>query len=197
MREEPRRRGVQHVVNNVKSRAAANPTAALAIGAGIGWRLIKHPPIATALIGAGVLSLWRTTPVNVDEGEYLSTAQRRFREQVGEAADSVKDYAAEATEAAQEKVTAYASSARETVKELAVSAAEKASDAVERAREAATEIPGKVMDAGQRATPQVGHAVDDERFRDQMLLGAAGLAVSAALGIVYQRRTSEGMGEWN
>src|SRR4029450_14055418 len=52
---------VQRAIDDLKERAAANPSAALAIGAGLGWRLIKHPPIATALIGAGVLSLWRTT----------------------------------------------------------------------------------------------------------------------------------------
>src|SRR5262249_31626262 len=56
----------QRVLDDLKARAAANPSAALAIGAGIGWRLVKHPPIATALLGAGILGLWRTTP-NFDE----------------------------------------------------------------------------------------------------------------------------------
>ena len=181
---------VQRVVADLKSRAATNPTAVLAISAGIGWRLLKHPPIATALIGAGVLSLWRTTQVTIDEGDYRSTAQR-FRQQVGEAVDTVKDYAAETAEAAQEKATTYAQSARETVQELAVSAAENAGYVVERSREAATEIPGKAMDAAQRAISQIGRAVNDEGFRDQMLLGAAGLAVAAALGIAYQRRTGD------
>jgi hypothetical protein len=41
-------------VEDLKARAAANPVAALAIGAGIAWRLIQRPPIATALIGAGL-----------------------------------------------------------------------------------------------------------------------------------------------
>ena len=49
-------------VEDLKARAAANPAAALAIGAGIAWRLIQRPPIATALIGAGLYSLLRTTP---------------------------------------------------------------------------------------------------------------------------------------
>ena len=48
-------------VEDLKARAAANPAAALAIGAGIAWRLIQRPPIATALIGAGLYSLFRTT----------------------------------------------------------------------------------------------------------------------------------------
>ena len=86
---------LQRITEDLKARAAANPSAALAIGAGVAWRLLRHPPIATALIGAGVLSLWRTTTVRVDEDDYLSTAQQRFGEQVSEAVDTVKDYATE------------------------------------------------------------------------------------------------------
>ena len=40
---------VKSLVEEVKARAASNPAAALAIGAGLGWRLIKHPPIANDL----------------------------------------------------------------------------------------------------------------------------------------------------
>ena len=55
--------GLRQMLDDLKARAAANPSAALAIGAGIAWRFMKDPPIATALIGAGMLSLWRTTPI--------------------------------------------------------------------------------------------------------------------------------------
>ncbi len=47
---------VQRMGADLRARAAANPSAALAIGAGLAWRLLKHPPIATALVGAGVLT---------------------------------------------------------------------------------------------------------------------------------------------
>src|SRR4029453_10516715 len=63
---------VQNILDEVKARAAANPTAALAIGAGIGWRLLRHPPIATTLIGAGLFSLWRTPPTCVGGGGDLA-----------------------------------------------------------------------------------------------------------------------------
>ena len=53
---------VYNLVDGLKARAAANPAAALAIGAGIAWRVIERPPIAAALIGAGLFSLFRTTP---------------------------------------------------------------------------------------------------------------------------------------
>jgi hypothetical protein len=39
---------LQGMVDDLKSKAAANPAATLAIGAGIAWRVFRHPPIATA-----------------------------------------------------------------------------------------------------------------------------------------------------
>ena len=94
---------VQRAIDDVKARAAANPSAALAIGAGLAWRLVKHPPIAIALIGAGVLSLWRTTPARINDDDYLGTAQQHLGEQVSDAAEAVKNYAAEQVVAAQKK----------------------------------------------------------------------------------------------
>jgi len=102
-------------------------------------------------------------------------------------AEAVKNYAAEQVVAAQKKVSAYAETARERVQEVAASATEQAAETFEQAREAATHIPDKAVDATQRATRQFGRALADEGMRDQLLLGAAGLAVAAALGIVYQR----------
>jgi hypothetical protein len=46
--------------DDVKARAAANPAALIAIGAGLAWRLMQRPPIASALIGVGLYSLWKT-----------------------------------------------------------------------------------------------------------------------------------------
>jgi hypothetical protein len=182
---------VQRAIDDLKARAAANPSAALAIGAGLGWRLIKHPPIATALVGAGVLSLWRTTPARINDGDYLGTAQVRLGQQVSDAAEAVKDYAAEQVVAAREKVSAY------RVQEVAASAAEQAAETLEQARDAATHIPDKAVNAAQRATRHFGRAVADEGMRNQLLLGAAGLAVAAALGIAYQRRTHDERAAWN
>jgi hypothetical protein len=39
--------------DDVKARAAANPAAVIAIGAGLAWRLLQRSPIASALIGVG------------------------------------------------------------------------------------------------------------------------------------------------
>ena len=183
----------QRILDDLKARAAANPSAALAIGAGIGWRLFKHPPIATALIGVGLLSLWRTKPMPLADQGYLATAQRRLGEQVSEAADTVKDYAVDTAVAGREKVGAYAQSALETAEEFAASATERAANTLEGAREAATYASDRAVNAVQRAT---SHGITDGSLRDQVLLGAAGAAVGAALGIAYQRRKTGELRPW-
>jgi hypothetical protein len=43
------------VLADLKARAAANPLALAAVAAGVGWRLFHRPPIATALVGLGLL----------------------------------------------------------------------------------------------------------------------------------------------
>jgi hypothetical protein len=185
------------MLDDLKARAAANPSAALAIGAGIAWRFLKDPPIATALIGAGMLSLWRTTPIRGDDEDYLRTAQERFGEQVSQVVDTVKDYAAETAMAVGERVGTYAQSARETVEGVSSSVVEKSAESVESARDAAKRIPDKAVNAMQHAKSQFGRAVSDDGVRDQLLLGVAGLAVVAALGIAYQRRTGDELRSWN
>lgn len=179
---------VRRIFDDLKARAAANPSAALAIGAGVGWRLLKHPPIATALVGAGILGLWWTTPIPVGDEGYLTTAQRRLREQISEAADIASDYAAETAVAAREKVGAYAQSALDTAEDFTATATEQAAETLESAREASADISDRAVNAVQRATLR---AVSDDGLRDQVLLGLAGAAVVAALGIAYQRRSSE------
>src|SRR3569623_2538234 len=42
---------IEEVVADLKAKASANPAAALAIGAGIAWQLVRHPPLVSALDG--------------------------------------------------------------------------------------------------------------------------------------------------
>jgi hypothetical protein len=188
---------LQRIFDDLKARAAANPSAALAIGAGVAWKLMRDPPIATALIGAGMLSLWRTPPMRVHNQDCLGAAQQRFGEQVTDAADIVKDYAAETVVATREKVGAYAQSAGETVERLTASAAEQVAESIEHAREAAKHIPDAAVNVAQRGASQFSRAMSEDGVRDQLLLGVAGLAVAAAVGIAYQRRASSEMGAWD
>jgi hypothetical protein len=197
------------IVENVKGRAAANPVATLTIGAGVAWRLLQHPPISTALIGAGLLSLWRTAPVrpNAQNPDYLATAKTRLREQVGDFATTVGEQAADFAGKVTERATDMAGNVAEHASDLAQTVTEKAHDVRDKAqdlRAQASEAIGAstasmahrteiafndarraVGDVSSRVTNRV---VGDADTRDALLLSAAGLAVAAALSIAYQRR---------
>lgn len=186
---------VEKMVENLKARAAANPAAALAIGAGLTWRLLRRPPVTAALIGAGVISLLRTTPISSNghfKRDYFSEGRERLKQQVGELADSVKDQAAEVVGEVQKQVTEFADGASERVqkwstdaatgaKEQATSLSRQASRAVDYGRHSVTE-----------ATSVVRFNLNHPEVRDKILLSVAGAAVATALGIAYQRRNTLG-----
>jgi hypothetical protein len=69
------------VLADLKPRAAANPAALAAVAAGVAWRLFHRPPIATALVGLGLLSLLRTSPERTDAKTWVN---RYAEDPVGE-----------------------------------------------------------------------------------------------------------------
>jgi hypothetical protein len=214
-------------VEDLKGRAAANPAATLAIGAGIAWRLLRHPPIATALVGAGLVSLFRTDPWRRNgyiAEDHLSHAKGRLAEQAGDFAGVVKDQALALGETAREKAVAMGDTVKEKAMELAgttkdqvqqwsgraqAAAQYAVADASEQANSAMTQASAAINDARRSTsyaaaraklrassmanewTGPVQAAITDPQPRDKLLLGAAGLAVLAALSIAYQRRQSE------
>ena len=199
---------------------------ALAIGAGIAWQLIQRPPIATALVGAGLYSLFRTSaahPSPRTNEAYFSQAKERLAEQAGDLADAVKDRAVELGERVAEKTTEFAHSVKdgavtmgERAAELAGVATERAQDLSEKVKSSLTRAAGDVTGAARNATSTLEElrqssmkaaelaasratgisprstkdANGSEDTRDQVLLGAAGVAVIAALGFAWQRRSS-------
>ena len=204
------------IIEDVKARAAANPTAALAIGTGIAWRLVRHPPIATALVGAGLWSLFRTQPAHLHgrAGEdYLAYAKNRLVEQASEAADIAKEKAVEFGETVSEKAAETAADLKDRVQDLTAQATSAAGDAVKNTKERASAMWSETAEtlerssrsARSRASTGMSRADDtadqvwastqlslnDAEARDKFLLGAAGLAVVAALGIACQRRIAE------
>ncbi len=206
---------IESLIEDVKARAAANPAAALAIGAGIAWRVIRHPPIATALVGAGLVSLFRTSPARLNgqaPADYLAYAKNRLAEQGADVADVAKGEALALGKAVSEKVTATVGEVKDRVQDLTTQAAaatsQVAADATEQARTMWGETAGALEHAGQSArsaasmamsragdavnqwvpTPSGGNATE---IRDKLLLGAAGVAIATALGIAWQRRTTE------
>ena len=74
--KEAAKDGAERLFTELKERAAANPVAALAIGAGLAWRLVHRPPVATLLVGMGLVGLLRTSPAR-NAGALYGPARRR------------------------------------------------------------------------------------------------------------------------
>ena len=232
---------VSSFVDELKAKAAANPAAALTIGAGIAWHVVRHPPIATALIGAGLYSLWRSqaVPSNTD---YFEHGKERLKEQASELGASAMDMASEMGDVVAAKAGELADTAKQTVQGWSQNAADSAANAgaavktgieavaaparrvvhdvrdgmdtagrtvrdlTNRAGQATAEGAQHVLGGAKYAASRATAAVDDmaedalasgrdivalSETRDKVLLGVAGLAVAAALGLAYQKRGAE------
>jgi hypothetical protein len=189
------------VWESVKARAAANPAAVIAIGAGLAWKLIQRPPIASALIGVGLYSLWKTEPKQTDDGrrpDYLQQSKQALKEQAGEVVSAASRIAGKAQEAVAAKGTEIWGDAREKVREWSEEVGSRLDDTTSRAKSTGqaflNDVRAKQHDLREQVEDVAASAVDkfrDEDTRNNLLLGAAGLAVAAALGIACQKRISE------
>jgi hypothetical protein len=203
-------------VDDLKAKAAANPAAALTIGAGIAWHIVRNPPIATALIGAGLFSLWRThaaTANGRDNDYYLQRGKERLREQVAEFGSSAMEVASdvgktvsaktdEVMDAAKDKIQEWSRDAADTAVAAGSAVKAQAESVAAAAMGRVQELSDQASSAGRRATAVTNEMVRDTlnssedlvaRFgtRDNVMLGVAGLAVAAALGMAYQKRVAE------
>lgn len=204
---------IESFVEDVKARAAANPAAALAIGAGIVWQIIRRPPIASALVGAGIYSLFRTSPalpaLRTTEG-YLSHAKDRLGEQTSDFAASVKERAVAIGESTAEKATEFGAGIKDRATAMSEIAADKVSQLVGSAKDQTQHWSGEMRSSAHRLADNASSLVESsstfseggwnahrangggtQETRDNLLLGAASVAVIAALGIACQRRLLE------
>jgi len=182
-------------VSELKARVAANPGAAMAIGAGLAWRLYRHPPVATMLVGAGLLALWRTDPRHPAPGARLAA---RAADMAGSARETIEEIAADPMA----QVSRLADSAKAQARDLAGDAKEQlgalAGAARDRLGEWTSEARGTMRQAV-RATDEWAEtgkatvaAAMPARERDQYMLGVAALALAAAVGIAGTRRIAGG-----
>lgn len=186
--------------DDIKEKAAANPVAVLAIGAGLAWRMVQRPPIASILVGTGVASLLRTDVQHPSRGA-------KIVERVGELADTAKQRAeqwrsenqgmisraGEVADAAKQRAEQWRSESQEMISragELASSAGETIQDWSAQAGESASRFADTAKSAVGHGSETVSYILRHEEERDKYLLGAAAIAVAAALGIACQRRLS-------
>jgi hypothetical protein len=198
--KEAAKEGAQRVLTELKERAAANPLAAAAIGAGLAWRFIHRPPVATLLIGAGLFGLLRTSAPQRSNEPYMGfhDEERVLRHRTGDG--DLAQRAADMTGAVKEKVQDWSASAGETARAAATQIGDKAAAAAEgasqtlheariTARETLSQATENAAALAERASTRLQDAMPDREDRDKYLLGVAALAVAAAVGIAYQRRT--------
>jgi ElaB/YqjD/DUF883 family membrane-anchored ribosome-binding protein len=186
----------------LKARAAANPAAVMAIGAGLAWWLIQRPPIASALIGVGLFSLWKTeakpAPAEGTRPRYLRQSKESLREQAGDVFSAAADIASQAQETVSAKGSEVWANAKEKMREWGEEAGRTVGDTTSRLRSSGAaflgDIRAKQDDLRDQVHDAAAKAVDkvrDDDVRNNVLLGVAGVAVAAALGIACQKRISE------
>jgi hypothetical protein len=230
---------VSDAVDKLKSKAAANPAALLAIGAGLAWHFVRNPPVVTALVGAGLFSLLKTTAPAVPPEDFIAHSRERLKEQVGEFSEMAKATAQSASEVVSQKVSEVTRTGVQAATDMAESVAgqvtqvtdqvtdqvhrrtqqltgaasrgiEAAGDMAAQARRLGHDVTDKFTATVDTATDAVRHAVergqpdagawkdgaptlvpDAPRPQDTILLGIAGVAVAAALGLALQRASNE------
>jgi hypothetical protein len=146
-------------VSDIKRRAADNPVAVAAIGAGIAWRLWQKPPIATLLVGAGVAALLgRSSVREIDVDPYDPDRPS------GYVPGGVAGYGYGTTAGAiEQKVIGGATVALETAREKAGELRNKANELKESALRSAGEIRDSAVRSAGELLDSAGRSVDQLR----------------------------------
>src|SRR3954452_5751790 len=164
---------IDGLVLDVKRRAAANPVALAAIGAGIAWKLWQKPPITTLLVGAGVAALFgRSSIREIDVDPYdpdrpsgyvpggvggygYGTTAGTIEQKVIGGATVALETAREKTSELRDRVGEMKDSALPSAGELRDSAVRSAGELMDNARRSA----GDLRDGATRSTGQAGDSL--------------------------------------
>jgi hypothetical protein len=177
--------GIEDMWAEMKARAAANPAAIVAIGAGIAWRVLQRPPIASALVGIGLISLLRTDSRRPTIGADLIA---RSIDQLGAAKQKATEWATQdgGLRDATDTAGAVARDAIQSTADAAEDIAGKSASAIKALGERAQQALPLVRGGAQNVVDQVSTLSAPSEERDRYLLGAAALALAAAVGIAAQ-----------
>jgi hypothetical protein len=164
----------ERLIADIKDRAAANPVAVGAIAAGVAWRILRKPPITTMLVGYGLISLWRTKPGQPSPG---AKTVYRAADMAVDTKEQVEQWGSEAGEAIARITDVVVPAVTETVQRWSAHVGEAASQATSSAQ--------SLVASGSQS---LQHIVMEKQERDKVLLGAAAVALTAALGLACLRR---------
>jgi len=175
----------QRTLDGLKSRAAANPAAVLAIGAGLLWRFARHPPIASILVGVGLASLMRTNPGSPPSPVVTRTSElaHAAAEKASEFTEQVREYTAQAREAA--------SAAAETVSHTAARVADQATQLASRVSVRTTRLSEEAVDTAARLSGDASEAA--ARVSGQAAEAAARMSEGAGQLAAQASRSADRM----
>jgi hypothetical protein len=214
----------QGYTDDLKQRVLGNPLGIALIGAGIGWRLYKHPPITTLLLGTGIALLMRGggnsaqrhfhryhDPYNPEHpGAYVPGGVAGYGYPVEEEAPgaSLTDRAGIAAGSAASRTSEMARDLSGRARETAADLGERVSDTVDSTRtlaaSAADNARTAVGDAAESARTAVLHAAETARTTVSEAAANVRTAVSdmaertgstVSHGADYARRRAAGLAE--
>jgi hypothetical protein len=187
----------------VKVRAASNPAAVMAIGAGLIWHWLRNPPITSALIGVGLFSLWKTQPRTAYDGTgrrlgYLEQSKEVLKQQAEQAVSVASDVAAKTGEVATTKGYEALQVAKDKMREWQGEIGNTVSEATGQLKTSREDLIAEIRDKERSLRREIRgvaastvEKVEDPDIRNTLLLGFAGAAIAAAVGIACQKRISE------
>jgi hypothetical protein len=179
----------QRTLDGLKSRAAANPAAVLAIGAGLLWRFARHPPIASILVGVGLASLMRTNPASPPSPVVTRTSEfaHAAAEKASDLTEQAREFSAQAREtavAAAETVSHTAARVADQATQFTSRVSERSAQLSEQAADTAARLSGGASEAAARMSGQAAEAAarmseGAEQFAAQASRSADRMAAAA------------------
>jgi hypothetical protein len=176
---------VADLVDTLKAKAAANPAAVLAIGAGLAWRLFRHPPITTALVGAGLISLLRTSPgagTGQSDAAYLDQAKRRLKQQASDVAGGIGEQAGSLAATATDKMQQWNAEVGDQASSLAAKATEKVQQWNAETGAKLRETASGLMEAAKSQATQLSDQASDRLETSWQDARASAARSAAAIG---------------
>ena len=187
----------------MKARAASNPAVVIAIGTGLAWQLLRRPPIASALVGLGLFSLWKTHPRTAYDAsgnrlDYIEQSKEVLKEQAAQALTAAANIAGKAQDVAAAKGSEVWEGTKEKMREVQGAVSGAVTDTTSKLKSSGEALLNEVRakqravgDQVQGVATEAMYKVRDDESRNSLLLGVAGAAIAAALGIACQKRISE------
>ena len=169
----------QNFFADLRLRVEQNPTAALVIGAGLAWRLFRHPPIASLLVAAGVASLVNTKRPISGSPTPTSDAILSARDAAVDRASRIASSVQTASREVQDQTNRARQKVAQTASLLSAQTAATADQAISQSAAASAEAIDYAADAAERTRRQVRE--------NPAYFGVAALAVGAALGLAMNR----------